>query len=371
MAKPGKGMGKYDILAEGSRQTRGLSGKSAIKLKGLKDYSIAVQPGVEARLVSTSRSAASLEDSLHPGMNVEPGISLKGAVLSGKELERICFRQSTLTKVDFRDCQLRGARFKGCDLSGADFRGAILKDCLFEDSNLDGADLRGCQLDDARIVDCNLFAVNFDKSRLDNAIIDSCTMGAQSFYGSSCLGMKLYNSQIIHGFFDEADLTGSELRNMLFKNCTLSNTHFDNSLLDDCQFKGCDSSQDGPIFSGGSLNNILMMDCEFQVPKLVHTQISNSVLSRVDLESALLEGTCFNQVVFESGELKECYSLEESPTFNRCRMDHVTIDQAEWSNARFDKSSFVGALIRDSDFNSWVMNHTGLDGETSVEWESD
>ena len=300
-------------------------------------------------------------------MNVPMQSSLKNGWFKERELERICFNQNNLAGCNFRGSNLRGARFKGCDLSGADFREAILKDCIFEDSNLDGADLRHCRVDDARLVDCNLFAVNFDQSCLDNAVIDSCSMGAQSFHNSSCMGLKMYNSQIIHGFLDDANFTGSEFRNMEFRNCTLTSTHFNNVLMEECQFKGCDSLHEGPVFSGGTMNRVTMSDCDFQLPKLVKTQISNSLFTRVDLESALLEGTCFNQVVFESGEFKGCYSLEESPSFNHCRLDHITIDQAEWNHARFDRSSFIGARIRDSDFNSWTMNHTGLDGETSIE----
>ncbi|MGI9275748.1 MAG: pentapeptide repeat-containing protein [Endozoicomonas sp.] len=361
--------GRCDILAKDVQPTKGLSGDNTIKLRGLGEYSIAVKPVKEAELIkSQQEDPLAIIQGLHPGVNVPPHISLKGETLSGLDLERVRFHQNRLNGCDFRKACLRGAGFKRCDLSGADFRGADLRDCIFQGCNMEGADMRGCRLEDIRVVDCNLFAANFDNSCLDNAVIDSCTMGAQSFHNSSCLGVRLYNSHVIHGFFDDCDLSGAELRNMVFRNCTLSNTHFDNALMDECQFRGCDSFQDGPVFSGGSLNNVVMMDCSFHVPKLVGTRISNSVMTRVDLESALLEGTSFNKVVFENGSLVDCYSLEQGPSFNHCRLDHLTIDQAELSNARFDQSFFVGALIRDSDFNAWTMNHTGLDAETSIEW---
>ncbi|KEQ18407.1 pentapeptide repeat-containing protein [Endozoicomonas numazuensis] len=366
-----EGLGRFDVLATGGMKTAGLSGKSPILLKGLGDYSIAIEPAGEAQLVSSTQAsvdlAAELLDLLHPGMNVPSRQILRDVNLEGRDLERVCFNQTDLKGSYFRKAKLRGARFKGCDLSGADFRGADLKDTIFEDSILDGADLRQCRLDDARLVDSNLFAVNFDQSCLDNAVIESCNMGAQSFHNSSCMGLKMHNSQIIHGFLDDANFTGSELRNIEFRDCTLSSTHFNNALMEECHFRGCDSLQDGPVFSGGTLNKVVMTDCEFNVPKLVRTRISNSCFTRVDLDSALMEGTQFNEVVFEQGEFRECYSLEESPSFNHCRLDHITIDQAEFSHARFDRSSFVGALIRDSDFGAWTMNHTGLDGETSIE----
>lgn len=80
-----------------------------------------------------------------------------------------------------------------------------------------------------------------------------------------------------------------------------------------------------------------------------------------------MEGTEFNKVIFDQGQFRECYSLEESPSFNHCRLDHITIDQAEFSHARFNQSSFIGAMIRDSDVGAWTLNRTDLDGETLIE----
>ncbi len=366
-----EGLGRFDVLVTEGMRTSGLNRKSAILLKGLGEYCIAIEPFRDARVVTNTSASddlvSELPDLLHPGMNIPSRQILKGAVLEGKDLERVCFNQTNLRGCNFKKAQLRGARFKGCDLSGADFRGADLNGTIFEDSSLEAADLRHCRLDEARLVDCNLFAVNFDQSCLDNAVIDSCNMGAQSFHSSSCMGLKMHNSQIIHGFLDDANFTGSQLRNMEFRDCTLTSTQFNNVLMEDCQFRGCDSFQEGPVFSGGILNKVVMTDCEFNVPKLVRTRISNSYFTRVDMDSALMEGTRFNEVIFEQGQFRECYSLEESPSFNHCRLDHITIDQAEFSHARFDRSSFVGVMIRDSDFGAWTMNHTGLDGETSIE----
>lgn len=366
-----EGLGRFDVLVTEGMRTSGLNRKSAILLKGLGEYRIAIEPFRDARVVSNTSASddlvSELPDLLHPGMNIPSRQVLKGAVLEGKDLERVCFNQTNLRGCNFKKAQLRGARFKGCDLSGADFRGADLNGTIFEDSSLEAADLRHCRLDEARLVDCNLFAVNFDQSCLDNAVIDSCNMGAQSFHNSSCMGLKMHNSQMIHGFLDDANFTGSQLRNMEFRDCTLTSTQFNNVLMEDCQFRGCDSFQEGPVFSGGILNKVVMTDCEFNVPKLVRTRISNSYFTRVDMDSALMEGTWFNEVIFEQGQFRECYSLEESPSFNHCRLDHITIDQAEFSHARFDRSSFVGVMIRDSDFGAWTMNHTGLDGETSIE----
>ena len=362
--------GRFDVLALEGHKTRGLGGNRSIKLKGLREYSIIVQPDSERALFRQTHLDKSNDVQLPPGVTAAPEMDMSIHSFFGQDLEHIRFQQNKLMHCNFSGSHLRSAIFKGCDLSGASFLGADLSSCILDGCNLDGVDLRECNLQGARIIDCNLFAANFDRSLLKGAAIEGCAMGAQSFHNASCLGLKLSNSHIIHGFFDDADLSGAELNNIIFRNCTLTNTHFNDALLDNCQFRGCDSFQDGPVFSGGTLNNVMMMDCEFHVPKLVGTRISNSVITRVAMESALFEGTQFDKVIFHEGELKECYSLEQGPVFNQCRLDHITIDHADLCNARFNRSSFIGASIRDSDFNSWSMNHTGLDAETTIEWDS-
>ena len=361
--------GQVPVLDIDGQKSAGLDDSIKIKLKGVKNYKIAVKPAVEAKLIPDPVLLARQELSaqLHPGMNIPPHSSLRNELLKERDLERVCFNQTDLSHCNFRSCKLRGARFKGCNLSGADFRNSDLTDCIFEDSNLEGADLRSCQMNNVRMVDCNLFAANMDSSCLDNAIIDSCNMGAQSFHGSSCKGIRLYSSQVIHGFFDDANLESCELRNMEFRNCTLTNTSFKNALIDDCQFRGCESFQAGPVFSGAALNQVSVTDSEFQLMKMNKTRVTNSQFVRVDIDSGQLDGTLFDKVIFERGEMKECYSLDQAPVFNQCRLDHLSMNQLELSNARFERSAFVGAMIRDSDFSNWDMSHTGLDSETSIE----
>lgn len=364
--------GHNNVLALDGQKTFGLSGKNAIKLKAMGEYGIVIENSAEPHLYKSkaSQNRTIKPADFAPGDTVPEYQDFSEHSFRHKHLEGIRFNQNKLLHCDFSGTFLSAAVFKVCDLSGVNFTHANLNDCIFDGCNLDGADLRNANLQGARIVDCHLFAANFDQSSLKGAVIERCSMGAQSFHNANCSGMKLNNSTIIHGFFNDADLSGAELHNMVFRNCTLSNTHFDNALLEDCQFRGCDSFQSGPVFSGGTLNNVMMMDCEFQVARMVRTHISNSIMTRVALESALLEGTSFDKVIFQEGELKECYSLDQGPVFTQCRLDHVLINQAELTNARFDRSSFIGAIIRDSDFNSWTMNHTGLDSETIIEWES-
>ncbi len=362
--------GRYNVLDTDGFKTSGLTGSTSIQLKGVDNYRIKVQPGLEPKLEKDRERAAEIRhliDGLHPGCQAPEDISFRGVSLAGKDLERIRFTENNLKNCDFRQSKLRGSHWKNCDLSGVDFRKADLTDCIIDGCNLNGADLRYTSLANARIIDCDLFAANFDNSILDNAVIDHCEMGAQSFHNSSCEKLKLFSCHIIHGFFDNANLTGATLNNVLFRSCTLTNTRFEKTQMTDCVFKGCDSFHDGPIFSGSTLTKVVMMDCEFHAARLVDTKITKGHWERINMDSALLDGTQFSDVKFHEGVFKNCYTLETAPVFNQCLLDHLVIDQAELASASFNKSSFIGATIRDSDFSCWQLKHTGLDPETVIE----
>ena len=363
-------LGRTPVLDVDGFKTEGLTQKGGIKLKGVGSYQVEQKQDIEAALTHEKERAKAIQallKSLHPGYTVPKEADFNNLVLSGRDLERSRFTENILKNTKLRECKLRGAVFKNCDLTGADLRKSDLTDTIFDGCNLNGADLRHCDLSNARIVDTDLFAVNLDHSTLDKAVIDSCSMGAQSFYKSSCKSIKLFNSQIIHGFFDSTDMADAEIRNVLFRDCTLTNTHFERAALEQCCFRACESIQEGPVFSDCSMNSVVMMDCELEESKLDGSHISQSRIERVKMDSALLDGATFEDVVFDQGILKDCYSLEKAPTFTQCRLEHLVIDHSELCNAHFNRSSFIGATIIASDFEEWEMNHTGLDGSTTVE----
>ncbi|MDB2384804.1 pentapeptide repeat-containing protein, partial [Endozoicomonas sp.] len=363
-------LGRTPVLNVEGFKTEGLSKKGGISLKGVKNYRVESQDEVNAAFTQEKERAKAMQallKKLHPGYSVPKYENFRGLMLSGRELEHIRFTENSLKNTKIREAKLRGAVFRECDLSGADLRKSDLRDVIFDKCNLNGADFRHCNLSNARIVDCDLFAINLDHSILDQAVIDSCSMGAQSFYKTSCKSLKLSNSQIIHGFFDSADLADAEIHNVLFRECTLTNTHFDRAILNDCYFRSCDSVQEGPVFSNCVMSHIVMRDCELAESQLEGTHISHSLIERVVLDAALFEGAVFDDVIFDQGILKDCYSLEEAPTFNQCRLAHLTIDHAEFSNAHFNKSVFVDATIIASDVDEWDMKNTGMDGSNTID----
>lgn len=369
-SKPASRVGHYDVLDTNGLKTSGLNSEKSIRLKGVDRYQVKADSNLKPQLEQEKERAAqtkALLERLHPGCQAPEAANYSGLSLMGKDLERARFRNSSLKNCSFHSGKLRGTHWKNCNLSGVNFRKADLRDCILDGCNLTGADLRYANLEDARILDCELYAANFDNSTLSLAIIDHCDMGAQTFHNSNCKGIKLYSSQIIHGFFDNADFSGAEIRNTLFRSCTLTHTSFLKARIDDTVLKGCDSFDEGPVFSGARMNNVTMKDCEFHAVEMAGTRLVNCLWERVDMDSALLDDTEFRQVNFNESFLKDCYSLEKSPTFNQCRLDHLVIDQADLAQAQFSQSSFIATTIRDSDFARWNLQHTGLDPETVIE----
>ncbi|MDP0588102.1 MAG: pentapeptide repeat-containing protein [Candidatus Endonucleobacter bathymodioli] len=363
-------LGRPPILDVDSIKTTGLTQKSDMTLKNILDYMVKSQNDIQASLYhekKRSKSIQSLLKSLHPGYTVPHGAFFQGLTLSGRDLKRVRFTESLFRNTKLRECALRDVIFTRCDLSGADFRKSDLTNVTFNDCNLNGADLRQCNLFNARIIDCNLFATNLDHSTLDQTIIDNCSMKAMSLYKTSCKGTKLFNSQVVQSFLASTDMSHAEIKNMLFRDCTLNNTHFDSATLDDCCFRSCDSFEEGPIFSNSSMNNILITDCELDEPQFSGTNMSNSRLDRVHINTALFDGAIFDNVIFNKGIMTDCYSCENAPIFTKCRLDHLVIDNADFCNANFNESSFICTTILASDFANWEINNSHIDEESTID----
>ncbi|MDP0561902.1 MAG: pentapeptide repeat-containing protein [Candidatus Endonucleobacter sp. (ex Gigantidas childressi)] len=363
-------LGLPPILDVNSVKTIGITQKSDIKLKNVIDYQVKSQADIKAALVHEKKRAKAIHallKSLQPGYTVPIEASFQGLNLSGRDMERVRFTENLFKHAKLRECRLRDAIFTHCDLSGVDFRKSDLTNVTFNGCNLNGADLRQCSLLNAQIIDSNLFAANLDHSILDQSMIDNCSMNAVSFYKTSCKGVKLSNSQIVHGFLASTDMTDTEMKNILFRDCTLNNTRFDRAKLDDCCFRACDSFQEGPVFSDSIMSNILIIDCELEEPQFSGTHMSNSRLERIKINTALLDGTVFKNVSFNQGVMTDCYILEDAPTFTKCNLEHLTIDHAEFCNARFNESTFISTIILASNFADWEMNNSQLDENTTID----
>lgn len=370
-AKPGHQTLSNTILDTDGRQTFGLkSGKTAQPKKEVGRYQVQPQTDVAGQFEQEKERAAqkqALLEGLRPGSTAPAGADFSGASLINQDLQRMRFNNSVMRRCKFSNSQLAGVHWKNCDLRGVNCRHADLRDAIFDGCNLNGADLRHADLTNARIIDCDLSAANFDCAVLDKAVIEGCDMAAQTFHKTSCREIGLYNSQILHGFFDHADFTHAEIQGMTFRHCTLTGALFDHASISTCSFKGCESFADGPSFAHASIKGTTLADCEFQSINLSNTKVAGGLWERVSLRDAQLDNTAFNQVDFSEGFLTDCFSMKKAPSFDQCHLDHLVIAHTDLTNAVFRTSHFVGATIRDCDVNQWQFIQTDIDAETIID----
>lgn len=363
--------GNHNILDTDGLKTSGLTANNSILVKKeVREYQVQQTSGPTSQLEQVKEKAAqqrALLDSLHPGWTAPDQSDFTGLSLNHRDLERMRFKNSLMKRCKFRSGKLRGVHWKNCDLRGADFRHTDLRDCILDGCNLNGADLRHANLTNARVIDTDLSAANFDHAMLDMAVIESCDMTAQTFHNSSCREIHLYNSHIIHGFFDNADFSHAQIQDMEFRHCTLTKTSFNNALINNTSFKGCESFIEGPSFSNAKINEVTMSDCELQSVSLANTEISRCLWERVSLTNAQLDNTVFNQVSFKEGVFTDCFSVEKAPTFSHCHLNHWLIEHTDLTDAHFSRSHFAGAIIRDSDIGQWQLHNTRIDPDTMIE----
>lgn|GEM_PF-6988898 len=370
-AKPSHHRLPNTILDTDGRKTVGLKGEQSTQIPRKADhYRVQQQADIVGQFELEKEKAAqkqALLDDLHPGWTAPDGADFSGVSLANRDLERMRFANSVMRRCKFNNSQLRGVHWKNCDLRGIDCRHADLRDAIFDGCNLNGADLRHANLTNARIIDSDLSAANFDRAVLDKAVIENCDMAAQTFHNSSCREMGLYNSQIVHGFFDHADFTGAQIQDMAFRHCTLTSASFDHACISNTSFKGCESFDDGPSFAHASINGTTLTDCEFQSINLSNSKIAMGLWERVSLTDAQLDNAVFNQLNFSEGFLTDCFSAEKAPSFSQCHLDHLVIAHTDLTDAVFKSSHFAGTIIRDCDINQWQFIQTALDSETIIE----
>ncbi|MGB0360768.1 MAG: pentapeptide repeat-containing protein [Endozoicomonas sp.] len=361
---------KNNILDTEGINTTGLKPGNSNTRKDVPKHQVKSKANVTSHLELEKEKSArrkKLLDSLHPGFAVPEGTDFTDISLVRLDMERVRFHNNVMQRCKFNSSKLRGVRFKNCDLRGADFRKADLRDCILDGCNLNGADLRMANLSNARIIDTDLSASSFDQAVLDEAVIENCDMAAQTFHQSSCQKLSLFNSHIIHGFFDNTDFSKAEIRDVEFRHCTLTKTFFHDADISSVQFKGCESVDEGPSFKHTRITQSVFTDCELQSINLTGAHFSQCTWKRIIMRDAQLDDTTFNQVDFNESQFTDCYSIEKAPFFSSCRMDHLFIEHTDLTTAVFRDSVFIGATIKDSDFNEWDLKKTYIDDETIIE----
>jgi len=126
-----------------------------------------------------------------------------------------------------------------------------------------------------------------------------------------------------------------------FKNCDLSNVHFDSAELIDCQFVSCNLSM--AKFDGTTLSNVKFESC-----KLIGVDFSkcSKFLFSVSFENSILNYSLFSKndlknTLFNDCKLNEASFIETNLTsvkFINCDLDKTIFDRNNLEKADFSTS---------------------------------
>lgn len=291
-------------------------------------------------------------------------------------LSRFSFNEQTLPHLDsqyssfnlckFKEATLTQSQWQHCELKGAHFNHADLKQSKFENCNLNGADFRGANLSNAHFVNCDLTATNFDHAILQYAVIENCIMYGQSFYKTQGYYLELLNLTLEHGFLDSADFQHLVAEDVLFEHCTLSDTNFSDSQLTHCIFENCDSVETGPNFSGTQARAVSIIHCRLHAADFSHALFDYGIWYEFELQHAILDNTCFDQIAFNEGDISHSFCLEQAPHFSGCQLSRMHFNSLDLNAAIFESSTFDQNKITDCDVQQWQLSGTTIDKNTTI-----
>lgn len=146
-----------------------------------------------------------------------------------KSFEDIDYSEKILTDTEFYKCNFHNCNFTKSDFSDIDFIDCNFTDCNFTLTILKNSGLKDIQFNKCKIMGidfsiCNnfLFTVHFNECHLDNSTFHSKKMKKTNFINCSLKEVD----------FSEVDLTLS-----VFQYCDLSNSIFNQTILDKVDFR--------------------------------------------------------------------------------------------------------------------------------------
>lgn len=144
------------------------------------------------------------------------------------------FQALDFTAEPFRHGEYEDCRFVGCNFSGINLSGISFTDCRFEDCNLSMTMLGGTGFTDAIFFDCKILGVHFEHCRQLPFTVqfEKSTLNHSSFYN-----MKVKKTNFRECILHEVDFSGAELQGSVFDRCDLLKAVFENSNLEQVDFR--------------------------------------------------------------------------------------------------------------------------------------
>ncbi len=230
---------------------------------------------------------------------------LSEAVLSGTSLRRASLGKARLlwTAVDRCDLEeailasadLRGARFSRSSLAGADLSDVRLEQTSFAECDLGAVTFLRMSLADTVFSACKLEECNFVEVCLDRTSLTRCRLAKSVFVTCTGEGTVLYeadleNARFVSGcVFEECDF-----RRARMPRSTLRGGRFARSFFDEADLSESDVSQGAfsdARFYRADLRRALATECDLREAMMAGANLMLAVLQGSDIRGADLRGT--------------------------------------------------------------------------------
>lgn len=127
-----------------------------------------------------------------------PGVDLRHADLSGRNLFRANFRGALLSRAQFDDANLKFVNFDGADLTGASFHRAFL-----QRSTARGADMRAADFDHARASAADWSGADLRAATLEMLRANKIQLKGAMLQGADLMEAKLYDANLEDAIMDD------------------------------------------------------------------------------------------------------------------------------------------------------------------------
>ena len=208
----------------------------------------------------------------------DAGGNLKGAVIEGGfswPAENI--------EASFKEC-----RFERCIFAGAELEGSEFRDCEFAQTSLRGANLR-----DAQFIDCKLYSAerptDFRYAELRDVIFQGCDLTTARFERANAYGLKLLRCQA-----QGADFSSVDFGMTLARNHTAVDFECCDSNLAYADFSG--TYLCGAGFKDTRLVHGVFQNCDLSKASLIDCELDNIEAQNLSLAGADLRGSRFNNL---------------------------------------------------------------------------
>ena len=267
------------------------------------------------------------------------GVNLIGADLSGIDLRGARLRGTLLESAD-----LRGANLAGCDLTeavlvGADLTDADLTDTRLHRANLSQAECANTHFDNASFNEAIVEHTHFSHAHLARTTWHSARLNDAVFIDCDMREARLERIAAVKMRLDRVNLTGADLKLVLFIECDLHALDFSDATLLRSGWVSTDASR-GLIFDRARLEAC----CAVTNSSLANARFRGATIKECGLRGTVFDHADFTAAVFDGSDLSEA------------RFHHATLDHATGGDSLFVRSDFTHASLKHADLIQTLMS---------------